>query len=74
MDLPGPQPMPIFPSPSKLAAREPLEALGVKLSDGTDYMLPLIASPTATLAQARHLLNPVTETLAAIVLDERRQP
>jgi hypothetical protein len=57
-----------------VAARGPLEALGVKLSDGTDYLLPLMTSPTATLAHARHALNAVTEPLAAIVLDERRLP
>ena len=74
MDHPKESPPSITSSPSKLAVRDPLEALGAKLSDGTDYLLPLISQSTVTLAQARQALKPVAEPLAAVVLDERRHP
>ena len=74
MDHPAGHHPPITPSPSKLAARGRLEELGAKLSDGTDYLLPLVTRSTPTLAQARQALKPVIEPLSTVVLDERQQP
>ncbi len=60
------------PSARKRAALHELEKLGLKLSDGSEYLPRGIAVPEWTLAQVRQALACIKEPLAQTVIEERR--
>jgi len=65
------EPIPVQPSPRKLAALRQLSQLPLKLSDGYEYQLHEALLPGVTLAQVREELKVIPEPLAETVVEER---
>ncbi len=68
---PKPSPIPVQPSPRKLAALRQLLKLPLKLSDGYDYQLHEAILPGVTLAQVREELQVIQEPLSLSIVEER---
>ena len=67
-----PQSEAVRSSARKLAALRQLEKLGLKTSDGSEYLPHGAAIPELTLAQVREALACIKEPLAQTVIEERR--
>ena len=67
-----PQSESVRSSARKLIALRQLEKLGLKTSDGSEYLPPGAAIPELTLAQVREALACIKEPLAQTVIEERR--
>ena len=61
------------PSARKLAALRELEKLGLRISDGSEYLPHGATVPEWTLAQIRQALACIKEPLAQTVIEERRR-
>ncbi|MBI4688787.1 MAG: hypothetical protein HY754_00720 [Nitrospirae bacterium] len=60
-------------SSKKLEALKELSLLGVKLSDGYDYVLWEYASPETTLDDARKRLSSIKSSLSQEIIEERNR-
>ena len=60
-------------SSKKLEALKELSLLGVKLSDGYDYVLWEYASPETTLDDVRKRLSSIKSSLSQEIIEERNR-
>ncbi len=60
-------------SSNKLEALKKLSKLGIKLSDGSDYVLKEYASPTTTLKDARKRLSSIKTSMSKEIREERNR-
>ncbi|MEW6002737.1 MAG: hypothetical protein AB1638_08850 [Nitrospirota bacterium] len=60
-------------SSKKLEALKELSKLGIKLSDGCDYILKEYVSPETTLADARKRLSSIKTSLSKEITEERNR-
>ena len=60
-------------SSKKLEALKELSKIGIKLSDGYDYILKDYASPETTLADARKRLSSIKTSVAKEIIEERNK-
>ncbi len=60
-------------SPMKLEAIKGLSKLGLKLSDGYDYVLWEYASPETTLDDVRKRLSSIKTSLSEEIIEERNK-
>lgn len=67
-----PQSEAVRPSARKLAALRQAEKLGLKISDGSEYLTHGTTVPELTVAQVREALACIKEPLAQTVIEERQ--
>jgi len=60
-------------SSKKLEALKELSKLGIKLSDGYDYILKEYASPETTLANVRERLSSIKTSISKEIIEERNK-
>jgi len=60
-------------SSKKLEALKELSKIGIKLSDGYDYVLKEYASPATTLADAKKRLSSIKTSIANEIIEERNR-
>jgi len=60
-------------SSKKLEALKELSKIGIKLSDGYDYILKDYALPETTLADARKRLSSIKTSVAKEIIEERNR-
>lgn len=60
-------------SSKKLEALKELSKIGIKLSDGYDYILKEYALPETTLADARKRLSSIKTSVAKEIIEERNR-
>jgi hypothetical protein len=64
---------PIQPSSKKSEALKGLSKLGIRLSDGSNYILKDYASPKTTLADVRKRLSSIKTSLSEEIIKERNR-
>jgi len=60
-------------SSKKLEALKELSKLGIKLSDGYDYILKEYASPETSLADVRERLSSIKTSISKEIIEERNR-
>lgn len=63
----------VYPSSRKLLALKELSRLGLKLSDGYDYVLWEYVSPETTLDDVKKRLSSIKTSLSEEIIEERNR-